>query len=458
MADKKEIIIKAAEKYRDMTFAAEKFIWEHPETGYTEWTANEYLIKEFEALGYKLVRADQDPKFGKIPGFYTDIDTGKPGPMLCIMGELDALDIANHPQSVNGMCHSCGHCCQAATMLGIAAALTEPGILDGMSGKIRLMLVPAEEMIQIEFREELRKKGVINYFGGKVEFMYRGYFDDVDISLMVHSSNNKDVDFACGKGNNGFVTKIIRFKGKNSHAGGAPHLGINAQYAAMLGLQAVNDLRETFREPDTIRFHPILKGATCAVNIIPDEMVVETYVRGSSNEAVKRENKKVNRAMAGAALAMGAGVELTDRPGYSAEFHDPDYMKLVQECCEELVGKDKVRFNYESWSTGSSDFGDVTSVMPGVQFNATGATGTAHGIDYYPTDLEKLLINSVKAQLLVADRLLKDDAANAKRIIENYKPTYSSIKEYFDDINTLNLDKDAVKYDENGNATIDFQN
>ena len=187
-------------------------------------------------------------------------------------------------------------------------------------------------------------------------------------------------------------------------------------------------------------------------------MVVETYVRGSSNEAVQRENKKVNRAMAGAALAMGAGVELTDRPGYSAEFHDPDYMKLVQECCEELVGKDKVKFNYESWSTGSSDFGDVTSVMPGVQFNASGATGMGHGIDYYPTDLEKLLINSVKAQILVADRLLKDDAANAKRIIENYKPTYPSMQAYFDDINTLNLDKDAVKYDESGNATLDFQN
>ncbi len=456
MADKKEIIIKAAEKYRDITFAAEKFIWEHPETGYTEWTANEYLIKEFEALGYKLVRADQDPKFGKIPGFYTDIDTGKPGPMLCIMGELDALDIANHPQSVNGMCHSCGHCCQAATMLGIAAALTEPGILDGMSGKIRLMLVPAEEMIQIEFREELRKKGVINYFGGKVEFMYRGYFDDVDISLMVHSSNNKDVDFACGKGNNGFVTKIIRFKGKNSHAGGAPHLGINAQYAAMLGLQAVNDLRETFREPDTIRFHPILKGATCAVNIIPDEMVIESYVRGRTIEAMKRENVKFNRALAGAAAAIGCRLHINDKPGYSPEIEDGMFMELVEDVCRDLVGEDRVNFEYDSYSTGSSDFGDITCVMPGVQFSTNGATGMMHGIDLYLSDPERLCMNAVKAQLLVADRLLKDGAEKAKEIVAQYKPRYASIKDFFEDIKAFDMDQEAVLYGEDGSITLRF--
>ena len=35
---------------------------------------------------------------------------------------------------------------------------------------------------------------------------------------------------------------------------------VNAEYAAMLGLQACNDLRETFQEKDTIRFHPILMG------------------------------------------------------------------------------------------------------------------------------------------------------------------------------------------------------
>ena len=251
---------------------------------------------------------------------------------------------------------------------------------------------------------------------------------------------------------------MIRFKGKSSHAGGGPHKGINAQYAAMLGLQAANDLRETFQDKDLTRFHPIMLGVHSAVNIIPDEMKIESYVRGRTLDAIIRENKKMNRAMAGGALAMGAGVELTDRPGYYPEVHDPAFMKLVEQCCTDLVGEDRVRFNYEDWGTGSSDFGDVTAVMPGVQFDAAGATGTVHGIDYCAADPERLCVNSVKAQLFVIDALLKADAEAAKKIVADYKPEYPSIAAYFEAVNQLILDKDAVVYDADGNASVDYQN
>ncbi|MBE6994617.1 MAG: hypothetical protein E7423_08270, partial [Ruminococcaceae bacterium] len=336
-----------------------------------------------------------------------------------------------------------------------------PGALDGLCGKIRLIAVPAEEMIQLAFRENLRKEGVISYMGGKVEFMHRGILDGVDLSIMVHGTiagEGEPYDFSCGYGSNGCMAKTIRYKGKSSHAGGAPHLGVNAQYAAMLGLQAVNDLRETFQEKDTIRFHPIMMGVNCAVNIIPDEMKIESYVRGHSIEAMKRENRKVNRALTGAALAIGAGVELCDRPGYSPEIHDPALMKLVEQCCVDLVGEEHVKFNYTNWGTGSSDFGDITCVMPGMQFSSSGVVGTFHGIDFQVVDADRLCVNATKAQLFVADALLNNGGAAAKEICKNYKPQYPSIKAYFEAINDLILDKDAVKYDENGNATVDFQN
>lgn len=259
-------------------------------------------------------------------------------------------------------------------------------------------------------------------------------------------------------GMNGRMAKNIRYKGKSAHAGGAPHMGVNAEYAAMLGLQACNDLRETFQEKDTIRFHPILMGANCAVNIIPDEMKIESYVRGKSLEAIKRENIKMNRALTGAALAMGAGVELSDRPGYAPEYHDPAFMKLAEDCCVALCGRKKVVFDYDGWSTGSSDFGDITCVMPGVQISAGGGTGTLHGIDFQIADPNRMCVNAAKVELFLADALLSDDAKAAKEIIANYKPQYPSIKAYLDAIDALTLDKDAVKYDEKGNVTIDFQN
>lgn len=455
MTERQQQLVQNVEKHRQMILDAERWLWAHPQTGFTEWEAHNYLVEKYEALGYTLTLA------GNIPGFYTEVDTGRPGPKLAIFGELDALDIANHPESVNGMTHCCGHNGQSAALLGIAAALKEPGALDGLCGSIRLVVVPAEEMIQLAFREDLRKKGVIQYMGGKVEFMVRGLLDGVDIAMMVHGSAagpEEAYDFSGLLGMNGCMAKTIRYKGKSSHAGGAPHLGVNAQYAAMLGLQACNDLRETFQEKDSIRFHPIMMGVNCAVNIIPDEMKIESYVRGKSLEAIKRENIKVNRALTGAALALGAGVELSDHPGYSPEYHDPAFMKLVEECCCDLVGEDRVKFDYQSWSTGSSDFGDITCVMPGVQFFAAGAVGTGHGIDYFIKDPNRMCVNAVKAQLFVADALLRDDAAAARKIIADYQPQYPSIRAYLDAINELILDKDAVRYDENGNAVVDFKN
>lgn len=455
MTERQQQIVKNVEQHREMVLKAERWLWQHPQTGFTEWEAHEYMKNIFEELGYQLVMA------GSIPGFYTDVETGKPGPKLCIMSELDALDIANHPESVNGMTHCCGHHGQGAAMLAMAAALKEPGALDGLSGSIRLMVVPAEEMIQLDFREQLRREGVISYMGGKVEFMARGFFDDVDLAMMVHGCGTdpkNPKDFSCSRGNNGCLAKVITYKGKSSHAGGGPHEGINAQYAAMLGLQACNDLRETFQDKNCTRFHPIMKGVNCAVNIIPDEMQIESYVRGRTMEAIKLENRKINRALTGGALALGARVQLCDRPGYAPAYHDTDFMKLAEECCIALAGENRVDFRYDGWDTGSTDFGDVTCVMPGVQFNSSGASGTGHGIDYYITDPEQLCLGSAKAQLLVTEALLENGGVKAQQIVDNYEPLYPSIQAYFEDINKLFLDKDAVVYDENGRVTVDFLN
>ncbi|MBE6123402.1 MAG: amidohydrolase [Erysipelotrichaceae bacterium] len=460
MNERQTFLVSISDRHRQMVLDAERWLWAHPQTGYTEWEAHNYLVGKFEELGLHPVLAGKIPGFGDIPGFYADFETGKEGPFLAVFGELDALDIANHPESVNGMTHCCGHHAQSAALLGLAAALNEEGALSGLCGKIRLIAVPAEEMIQLAFREELRKKGVITYMGGKTEFMHRGILDGVDLAIMVHGTSageGEPYDFSCNRGNNGCMAKTIRYKGKSAHAGGSPHKGINAQYAAMLGLQAVNDLRETFQEKDTIRFHPIMMGVNCAVNIIPDEMKIESYVRGRTLEAIKRENTKINRALAGAALAMGAGVELTDRPGYAPELHDRQFMELVEQCCADLVGKDRVRFDYDFFSTGSSDFGDITSVMPGVQFSAAGATGTFHGINFHVADPDRLCVNAVKSQLFVIDALLKDDGAAAKKIVADYRPQYPSIPAYLEAINELVLDRDAVIYDEDGNAEVHFR-
>jgi len=98
--------------------------------------------------------------------------------------------------------------------------------------------------------------------------------------MMIHTTPRPEDKLAgVGVSNNGCVVKTIRYIGKAAHAGGAPHMGINALYAANIALTAINALRETFREHDTIRVHPIITQGGIQVNVIPADVRLETYVR-----------------------------------------------------------------------------------------------------------------------------------------------------------------------------------
>ncbi|NLC43525.1 MAG: hypothetical protein GX783_04510 [Clostridiales bacterium] len=108
-----EKLLKSVEKHRELIFEAERHIWRNPETGYKEWKTSAYMESEFEKLGYTLTKA------GNIPGFYTTIDTGRPGPCILIMGELDSLICADHPEAdpETKAVHACGHNAQCAALL-----------------------------------------------------------------------------------------------------------------------------------------------------------------------------------------------------------------------------------------------------------------------------------------------------------------------------------------------------
>ena len=440
-------VIQAVEKHRDLIFKTERFIWKHPETGFKEFVTSKYMEDTFESLGYELERA------GDIPGFCTVIDTGRPGPELLILGELDSIICPSHPEAdpVTGAVHSCGHNAQCAGLVGIAAALREPGILDGLSGRIRLCAVPAEELLEIEYRSELRKKGTIKYFGGKPEFLSRGYFDSVDLALMVHSGKA----FSVNGGSVGCIAKSVIYKGKASHAGAAPQSGRNALYAATCGLNAINAIRETFTEAGQIRVHPIITQGGDMVNAIPETVKIESYVRGRTSKEIELANKRVNRALVGAALSLGTNIEIIDIPGYSPLVNSRGMAEVAREAAELVLPN--VTFTVKtSVGTGSTDMGNLSRIMPVLHPHASGVSGTGHGNDYQIADPEAACVDTAKLQLAIAILLLKDDAARAKEIIENYEPEFASKEEYLAYLDSLNDCGDRIEYREDGTAEVRF--
>lgn len=437
-------IINAVEKNKELVHKAHEYIWANPETGYREWKTTEYLKSEYEKLGYDVKLA------GDIPGFYTEIDTGKEGPKVLILGELDSLICPNHPESdpETGAVHCCGHSAQSAALLGIAAALKEPGILDDMCGKIMLCAVPAEELIEVGFRTELKNKGTIKYFGGKSEFLRRGYFDGVDIAFMVHTSS----ELASNLGSVGCMAKKISYKGVSAHAGGSPWNGVNALYAATIGLNAINSVRETFKEKDCIRVHPIITHGGEAVNAIPELVTMESYVRGMTFEAIADANKKVNRALCGGALSLGANVEIDDMPGYSPLVNDKNMIDLAQEMSK--YAYPDMEFNRrEKYSTGSTDMGDLSCIMPVVHPYAPGAKGTSHGDNYKVESVDLACVDCAKWQTLMLWKLLSDNASYAKKTIAEFTPRFNSKDEFLAYLDSIEGNGERITYAE-GEAKV----
>ena len=440
-----KLINKSVDKYKELILEAERYIWKHPETGYREVETSKYMEDNFEKLGYKIVRADG------ITGFYTCIDTGREGPEVLILGELDSIICANHPDSnpETGAVHSCGHNAQCAALVGIAAALKEPGMLDGLSGKIMLCAVPAEELLEIEFRKELRAKGIIRFFGGKSEFLSRGYFEGVDLAFMIHTSRS----FSITRGSVGCIAKSIIYKGVAAHAGGSPQHGKNALYAATCGINAINAIRETFTEADTIRVHPIITHGGDMVNAIPERVCIESYVRGKTFKAIEKANRRVNQALCGAALSIGANVEIVDIPGYSPHVNSTEMMDICSEAAELVLEGIEVRRS-ERYTSGSTDMGDLSQIMPVIHPYCGGSVGTSHGNNYRIADPEAACVNSAKWQLGMLTLLLENNAERAKQVISAYKPPFESPKALLDYMDSLNDSGDRIVYGKDGVATV----
>ena len=393
-------------------------IYRHPELGFKEHRTAGVVSSFFERLG--LPHRDGLA----LTGVKAKLAGGSSGPTVAVMGELDSLGVREHPAAnpETGAAHACGHNAQIAMMLGVAAAFVDAGIAPHLAGNVVFFAVPAEEYVEIEYREGLARQGKLEFLGGKPELIKLGELDDVDLAMMTHTSSNKEEGLlGLSESSNGCIVKLIRYTGKAAHAGGAPHKGVNALNAATLALQAIHAQRETFRDQDTVRVHPIITRGGDIVNVVPADVRLETFVRGKTVEAIQDANAKVDRALKAGALAVGAQVAIQTLPGYLPLRNDAALGDVWAANAQELVGADNVkRIGHR---TGSTDMGDVTHIMPAIHPFAGGAEGTGHGADYRIADPVLAILNPAKAMACTVLDLLAGGAA--PRVLAEAKPRFT---------------------------------
>ena len=417
--DVKGLALRAIDKRAAELTDFARSVLNEPETGYREQKTAEKVALWMEANGLS-------PRTGiAVTGMAARLDAGRPGPNIAVLGELDGLLVPGHrhAHAQTGAAHACGHHAQLANMLGVICGLLADGVAGALSGSVTFMAVPAEEFIEMDYRQQLRDSGKIEFAGGKQEFVRLGEFDDVDIAMMTHTSSDGGGAISLGGNHNGMVGKKVTYLGTAAHAAAAPHLGVNALNAANIGLAAINARRETFKDQHRIRVHPIITHGGDSVNSVPSEVRIETYVRGVDLDSILDADRKVDAALRSGALAVGGQVRIETMPGYLPSAYDPVLGEVYRRNAGRLLGEENVRPAPDRAS--SSDMGDISQLMPAIHPWTNSASGRGHGIDYIVDDYGLAVTDAAKAMVATIVDLLRDGAAEAGKVIDSFEPGFT---------------------------------
>ncbi|MBQ2509568.1 MAG: amidohydrolase [Erysipelotrichaceae bacterium] len=401
---------------REELFALGDRLFRSPELGYKEFKTKKILTDYFESHGLKV------EDLGCRTAFRVSIGSGTPH--IGLIAELDAIPTLGHPfeNKTDHAAHSCGHSTQCAIM---AYTLVHLKYRIG-KGTVTLYFTPGEEFTDVPFRKQLIRNGEISYIGGKVNLLTGGFFDREDLFIHLHTMGQSEYHFSLNSTLAGFVYKEITFHGRASHAAVAPHNGINALNAFVLFDNALNLLRETFREEDFMRIHGILREGGQTVNSIPERTVYECYVRSLNQDALKDTAARVDNAARHCARALGASASIRTTPGYLPMHQSKAINDVIRKHMLKFCKPGEIHENEISMAAG--DIGDLSLFKPTVQFGYSGFGGNCHGKDLCILDKDRAYLEPSK---IVYDTVvdLLEDPVQVKRIKKEFKPSMT-MEEY----------------------------
>ena len=125
-------------------------------------------------------------------------------------------------------------------------------------------------------------------------------------------------------------------------------------------------------------------------------------------------------AVKGAAMAIGATVDIETTPGYLPQTNNLAMSELWGENVRSIYGDDQ--FFIGEHRTGSTDMGDLGHIMPVTNPYIFGATGVGHGNDYLLNDKDAVYVNMAKLLTMTVIDLLGDNAQRGTAILRDQRP------------------------------------
>jgi aminobenzoyl-glutamate utilization protein B len=269
------------------------------QSGYESYKKIALSIWDYAELGYKEVKSStllqntlKDNEFtveAGVAGIPTAFVAtyGSGSPVVGILAEYDALPGLSQDNSPTKTAvanknsgHACGHHLFGTGVVAAGIALKKLIKEGKIKGTIKVYGCPAEEG-----------------GSGKVYMVREGLFNNVDVVIHWHPSDNNSVMITPALANK---SAKFRFYGTASHASMSPEKGRSALDAVEGMNYFVNMMREHI--PQETRIHYIITNGGKAPNVVPDFSEVYYYVRHPERALVESIFNRVVKAAEGAAL------------------------------------------------------------------------------------------------------------------------------------------------------------
>jgi amidohydrolase len=345
----------------------------HPELGFEEVRTAGIVARELTRLGIP-----HQTQIGKT-GVVGLIEGGRPGPVLAIRADMDALPIQEtsglpFASSYPGLMHACGHDIHTTTLLGVAEVLRD--LAPQLAGTVKLVFQPAEEGV-----------------GGMRAMIADGVMDGPKVDLALGFHNHPDMPV----GNFGFVRGAalaaadrfdIVVHGKSGHAA-FPHTTVDPIVAAALlvaQLQTVVSREVPPTMPVVVTVGCIQGGTTH--NIIPDSCAIKGTVRTLHPEARDAAEAAVKRLSAGMREGLRVACEVEYRRGVPMLRNDDRVLDPTVAAVRKQFGGDAIEQGQAS--LGGEDLALMLDLVPGFQLRVgssqPGRQDKLHNSAYQPDE------------------------------------------------------------------------
>ena len=215
---------------------------------------------------------------------------GSGSPVIAIGSDIDCIPkasqkpgVAYHDPIVEGAPgHGEGH--NSGTPLNVVAALAVKELMkrENISGTLIIWPGVAEEQL-----------------GTKAYYTRDGYFDDVDLCIFTHVSNNMAVSYGPARGT-GMISVEYTFEGESAHSAGAPWRGRSAADAVELMNIGWQYNREHLHPLG--RSHSVINNGGDQPNVVPSKASIWYYFREITYPKIMEVYERANDMAKGAAL------------------------------------------------------------------------------------------------------------------------------------------------------------